>query len=97
MKALIVSYGRQDLESRFCSRGDPLRAEEQILRPLRASGVAALDSDAVLGPQDDTSREKGHLQQSSLILSEPAGAGSELAREGEPRASRKDERDVQHG
>ena len=35
IEALIVNYGRQDLESRFCSRGDPLRAAEQILRPSR--------------------------------------------------------------
>jgi hypothetical protein len=34
IEALIISYGRQDLESRFCSRGDPLRVAEQILRLL---------------------------------------------------------------
>ena len=55
IEALIISYGRKDLESRSCSRGDPLRAAEQILRPLAQSCIAAFDSYVVLGPQDGTS------------------------------------------
>ena len=73
----------------------PKKVAEQFLR-LRAIRMAKRTISRAQA-RHGTPREKEHLQQSSLILSEPAGAGSELARVGDPRASRKDERDVQHG
>ena len=57
----IVSGCRQDLDRGFSSRGRPLRAAEQFLRPSRNRLLQLLDSDAMLGPQDGTSRGEGFM------------------------------------
>lgn len=45
----------EDLECGFLLRGSPLRAAEQILRPLAQAVLQPFDNDAVRGPQDGTS------------------------------------------